>query len=163
MRNALLTTISLGFCTVLLASGCKQDETPPPNTGANPGQQGYGQPPGYQQQPAGGYQQQPAGSYQQQQPGAYPQQQQPGAYPQQQPSAYPQQQPGAAPTAAAQTGSPAPNAIATACRSDADCIGARCNLQAQKCQFPCGSNTDCQTGWACTMGACTPSLNTQPH
>ena len=158
MRYALFTTVSLGICTVLLASGCKKDDdTPPPNTAAYPQQQGYGQ------QPAGSYQQQPAGGYQQQQPGAYPQQQ-PGAYPQQQqPGAYPQQQPGAVPTAAAPTGSPTPNAIATACRSDADCIGARCNLQAQKCQFPCGSNTDCQTGWACTMGACTPNLNTQPH
>lgn len=164
MRNALLTTISLGICTVLLASGCKkEDDTPPPNTGAYPQQQGYGQPAGYQQQPAGGYQQQQQpGAYPQQQPGTYPQQQQPGAYPQQQPAGYPQQQPGAAATAAP-TGSPPPNAIATACRSDADCIGARCNLQAQKCQFPCGSNTDCQTGWACTMGACTPTFNTQAH
>jgi len=35
------TTISLGFCTLMLASGCKQDETPPAaNTGANPQQQG---------------------------------------------------------------------------------------------------------------------------
>ena len=154
MRYALLTTISLGFCTLLLASGCKKDdETPPPNTGANPQQQ-YGQP---------GYQQQPAGGYQQQQPAAYPQQQHPAAYPQQQPGAYPQQPAGQPTAAAPATGSPQPNAIATACRSDADCIGARCNLQAQKCQFPCGSNTDCQTGWACTMGACTPNLNAQPH
>ena len=153
MRQALLTTMSLGFCTLLLVPGCKkEDDQPPPNT-AYPQQQPYGQ--------AGGYQQQPAGGYQQQQPGAYPQQQ-PGAYPQQQPGAYPTAT--AQPTAAAPAGgSPPPSAIATACRSDADCIGARCNLQAQKCQFPCGSNTDCQTGWACTLGACAPNLNTQPH
>jgi hypothetical protein len=168
MRYALFTTVSLTICTVLLASGCKkEDETPPPNTGAYPQQQGYGQPGGYQQQQPGAYpqQQQPGAYPQQQQPGAYPQQQQPGAYPQQQqPGAYPQQQPGAAqPGAAAPGASPPPNAIATACRSDADCIGAKCNLQAQKCQFPCGSNNDCQTGWACTLGACAPNLNTQPR
>jgi hypothetical protein len=51
--------------------------------------------------------------------------------------------------------------LATPCKSDAECIGAKCNLQAQKCQFPCGSNNDCQTGWACMMGACAPSMNTQ--
>ena len=162
MRYALFTTMSLGLCALLLASGCKkEDDQPPPNTGAYPQQQGYGQPAGYQQQP-GGYQQQQPGAYPQQQPGAYPQQ--PGAYPQQ-PGAYPQQPGATAQPAPAATagGSPPPNALATACRSDADCIGARCNLQAQKCQFPCGSNTDCQTGWACTLGACAPNLNTQPH
>ena len=155
MRNSLLTILSLGILTTLLASGCKKDdETQPPNTAANyqqPGQPGY-------QQPQGGYQQQPQGGYQQQ-PGTY--QQQPGTYPPQPGTT----QPAGATTAqpAAATGSPTPNAIATACRSDADCIGARCNLQAQKCQFPCGSNTDCQTGWACTLGACAPNMNTQPH
>ena len=154
MRQALYTITTLGLCSLLLATGCKkEDETPPANSAV--------QPQGYQQQPAG-YQQQPAGY--QQQPGAYPQQQQqPGAYPQQQPAAYPQQTApaGAAPTAAA-AASPPPNALATPCKSDAECIGARCNLQAQKCQFPCGSNNDCQTGWACMMGACAPSMNTQP-
>jgi len=84
-------------------------------------------------------------------------QQQPGGYPQQ-PAQTPQQ--GTAPTGAP-AGSPTPNALATPCKSDAECIGAKCNLQAQKCQFPCGSNNDCQTGWACMMGACAPSLNTQ--
>jgi hypothetical protein len=144
MRYALFTTMSLGLCTLVLASGCKkEDDQPPPNTAAYPQQQPYQQ-----------------GGYQQQQPGAYPQQQ-PGAYPQQQPATYPQATPTAQPTAAG--ASPQPNALATACRSDADCIGARCNLQAQKCQFPCGSNNDCQTGWACTLGACAPNLNTQPH
>jgi len=152
MRQALLTILCLSLCTLMLASGCKSDETQPPNTAANA--QAYGQP-GYQQQPGG---------YQQQQPGAYPQQQQPGAYPQQQqPAAYPQQPAPGQATAAPATASPAPNALATPCKSDAECIGARCNLQAQKCQFPCGSNNDCQTGWTCTLGACAPNLNAQPH
>ena len=152
MRYSILTTLSLGILTVSLASGCKkEDETPPPNAANN-----YQQPsqPGYQQQPQGGYQQQ-QGGYQQQ--------------PQQQPNTY-QQQPGVTPQPAATTqqpaaaaGTPTPSAIATACRADADCIGARCNLQAQKCQFPCGSNNDCQTGWACTLGACAPNMNTQAH
>jgi len=150
MRQSLITTLGLGIITVVLASGCKkEDETPPPNTAQN------------YQQPQGGYQQQPQGGYQQQ-PGTY--QQQPGTY-QQQPTTNPQQPaaPQPAPTAAPAAASPAPSPIATACRSDADCIGARCNLQAQKCQFPCGSNNDCQTGWACTLGGCTPNMNTQPH
>jgi len=149
MRQSLITTLGLGIITVVLASGCKkEDETPPPNTAQN------------YQQPQGGYQQQPQGGYQQQ-PGTY--QQQPGTY-QQQPTTNPQPAaPQPAPTAAATAASPAPSPIATACRSDADCIGARCNLQAQKCQFPCGSNNDCQTGWACTLGGCTPNMNTQPH
>jgi hypothetical protein len=154
MQHTLFTTMSLGLCTLLLASGCqKQDDQPPPNTAAYPPQQGYGQPAGYQQQPAG----------YQQQPGSYQQQQQPGTTPQQQPGAYPQPAQTAQPAATAATGSPPPSPIATACKADADCIGARCNLQAQKCQFPCGSNTDCQTGWACTLGACMMTGNIQPH
>jgi len=153
MRQALYT-ITFSLCSILLATGCKKDdETQPANSAANVQQGGYQQQPGaYQQQP-GAYQQQPAqqqGGYQQQQPGAY--QQQPPAATQPAPAAQ------TAPTGA----SPAPNALATPCKSDAECIGARCNLQAQKCQFPCGSNTDCQTGWGCMMGACAPTMNTQP-
>jgi hypothetical protein len=150
MRYALLSVTSLSLCAALLASGCKkEDEQPPANTAGytQPGQPGYQQPGAYQQ--PGTYQQ--SGTYQQQPPGAY--QQPPGAYPQQ-PAATAQ------PVPAAPAASPQPNAIATACKSDAECIGAKCNLQAQKCQFPCGSNNDCQTGWMCAMGACVPSMNT---
>jgi len=146
MRQALYT-ITFSLCSILLATGCKKDdETQPANSAANM-QQG-----GYQQQP-GAYQQQPG-----QQQGGY-QQQQPGAYQQQPPAAT---QPAPAGQTAPASASPAPNALATPCKSDAECIGARCNLQAQKCQFPCGSNTDCQTGWGCMMGACAPTMNTQP-
>ncbi len=159
MRQALYTITTIGLCSLLLATGCKkEEETQQPNTAANM-QGGYQQQPGgYQQQP-GGYQQQPGGY--QQQPGGY--QQQPGGYPQQ-PGQTTQPPPATTPQAGTPTASPAPNALATPCKSDAECIGAKCNLQAQKCQFPCGSNNDCQTGWACMMGACAPSMNTQqPH
>jgi hypothetical protein len=159
MRQALYTITTIGLCSLLLATGCKkEEETQQPNTAANM-QGGYQQQPGgYQQQP-GGYQQQPGGY--QQQPGGY--QQQPGGY-QQQPAQTTQTPPATTPQTGAPAASPAPNALATPCKSDAECIGAKCNLQAQKCQFPCGSNNDCQTGWACMMGACAPSMNTQqPH
>lgn len=160
MRISLVKFTALGLCTLFLAAGCKkEDDQQAPNTAANAQQQPYGyqqQPGGYQQQPQnGGYQQQPGGYQQQPQNGGYQQQPQAGGY-QQQPAT-----PQTAPTAAA-AASPTPNALATPCKSDAECIGARCNLQAQKCQFPCGSNNDCQTGWACMMGACAPSMNTQP-
>lgn len=59
--------------------------------------------------------------------------------------------------------SPTPSPLATPCKSDPECIGAKCNLAAGKCQFPCGSNNDCQTGWACAlqMGqVCMPAPNT---
>jgi hypothetical protein len=156
MRQALFTIATFGLCSLLLATGCKkEDETQQPNTAANM-QGGYQQQPGgYQQQP-GGYQQQPGG-YQQQPQGGY-QQPPPGGYQQPPPNTTPQQ---GATAPAGGAASPPPNALATPCKSDAECIGAKCNLQAQKCQFPCGSNNDCQTGWACMMGACAPSMNTQ--
>jgi hypothetical protein len=93
-------------------------------------------------------QQYPQQQYPQQQ---YPQQQQPVA---QQPVA---QQPAAQPAAAA---SPAPSPLATPCSKDADCIGAKCNVAAGKCQFPCGSNNDCQPAWICNLQlgqVCMPS------
>lgn len=135
------------FCitsvSALMVMGCKKEEEQQP--AAYPQQQAYPQQAGYQQQPAG---------YPQQQPAAYPQQQ-PAAYPQQQPAAYPQQQPAA--QAAPQAASPQPMALATPCTKDGDCIGAKCNMQVQKCQFPCGSNADCQPNFACQMGACLPA------
>ncbi len=149
MTNAFVRMTVLAALPLLLLAGCKkEEETPPPAM-----QQNYQQQPGYQQQQPG-YQQQPQA---QQQPGY---QQQPQA---QQPQMQPQQ-PAAAPTAAA--ASPTPAAFALACKQDADCVGAKCNLQAQKCQVPCGSNNDCQAGWACMTtplgAACMPSGATTP-
>jgi hypothetical protein len=69
-------------------------------------------------------------------------------------------QPVAAQPAAA---SPTPSPLATVCKSDAECIGAKCNVAAGKCQFPCGSNNDCQAGWSCALqmgSVCMPAPNT---
>jgi hypothetical protein len=94
----------------------------------------------------------------------YPQQQ----YPQQQ-QQYPQQQP--APAAATPTGAATPAPAGTAggqmatpgplalpCQADSACGFARCNVQFQKCAFPCQSQIDCAQGNACnTMtGLCLP-------
>lgn len=103
-------------------------------------QQQYGQPAPYGQQ--GQYPQQqgyPQQGYPQQ---GYPQQGQP--YPQQQPGQYPQ----GAPTATTTAASP----LALPCQNDLICGAHKCNLQSQRCAFPCTANTDCAAGFAC-MGA----------
>ena len=87
--------------------------------------------PGYPQQP--GYDQQ-----------GYPQQQQQ------------QQQPAPAP---GQMATPGPTALA--CQNDSQCMTHRCNLQYQKCAFPCLSAADCIQGttWFVAGGpaaACLP-------
>ena len=124
----------LASLTIVVATACKKEEEAPPPTQAGMMQPGYQQPaaaqPTYATQPAAA---QPAAA-------------QPAAA---QPAA-----------AAAPAASPAPNALATVCKADAECIGAKCNVAAGKCQFPCGSNNDCQAGWACAlqMGAvCMPA------
>jgi hypothetical protein len=127
LRLALFASI-----TILAATACKKEEEQPPPNQAGMVQPGYQQP-GYQQ---------PA-------PAAQPGYQQPAAA---QP-AYAQPAPAAAPAAAPApaAASPTPSPIALACKSDAECIGAKCNVAAGKCQFPCGSNADCQPGWSCNM------------
>ncbi|MBX3227863.1 MAG: hypothetical protein KIT84_22910 [Labilithrix sp.] len=76
------------------------------------------------------------------------------------PSAYPAdyqqqgyQQPGYTPTAPAgstppgQMATPGPTALA--CSNDSQCMTHRCNLQHQKCAFPCVSDADCIQGTTC--------------
>jgi hypothetical protein len=144
MRDRLTSFAAIVTLTAIALTGCKkEDETQPANTA---GTQQYPQQQ-YQQQ-----QQQPVYQQQQQQP-VYQQQQQPVAT---QPAAA---QPAAAQPAAAAT-SPTPSALATVCKTDAECIGAKCNVAAGKCQFPCGSNADCQSGWSCNLQlgqVCMPS------
>lgn len=64
---------------------------------------------------------------------------------------------GAAPPAAAGTMA-TPGAFALPCTSDASCGLARCNVQFQKCAFPCAGPVDCAAGAACNAltGLCLP-------
>jgi hypothetical protein len=130
----LLGTVgALALCIVtVVACGKKEDETPQAVA------------------PQGQYGQQP-----------YPQQ----GYPQQQPGAYPQQPAqGGAP---ATTGAPAPaggqmatpGPLAFPCQNDSACGLARCNVQFQKCAFPCANSAvDCIQGSQCNTatGFCLP-------
>lgn len=69
-----------------------------------------------------------------------------------------------APVATVPGGAPAgtmatPGAFALPCTSDASCGLARCNVQFQKCAFPCAGPVDCAAGAICnTMtGLCLPA------
>jgi hypothetical protein len=120
---------------VAFSAACKKDEPPPvaPVPSAQPyGQPGYGQP----GQPGYGQPGQP-GYGQPAQPGYG----QPG-----------QPQPG-------QMSVPGPTALA--CQNDSQCMTHHCNLQYQKCAFPCQSDADCIQGTMCMVAlgpaaACVP-------
>jgi len=69
-----------------------------------------------------------------------------------------------APAAAAPTGAMAtPNAFALPCTSDASCGLGRCNVQFQKCAFPCAGPVDCAAGATCNTltGLCLPGAAPQ--
>jgi hypothetical protein len=68
--------------------------------------------------------------------------------------------PGAAPATGAMA---TPNAFALPCQNDASCGLAKCNVQFQKCAFPCQSAVDCAAGASCnTMtGLCLPGAAPQ--
>ncbi|EYF05942.1 hypothetical protein [Chondromyces apiculatus] len=136
-----LLALALGAAAVT-SMGCRGNEAEDPQSV----QQGnaYGQQ--YPQQPYGQqpYGQQPYG----QQPYGQPQTQQ---YPQQQYPTTP------APT---QTAPAAPaNPLALPCQNDGVCGTHKCNLQTQKCAFPCAvSATDCGAGFGCMGGVCLPGV-----
>jgi len=67
--------------------------------------------------------------------------------------------PGAAPAGAMAT----PNAFALPCTSDASCGLGRCNVQFQKCAFPCAGPVDCAAGATCNplTGLCLPGAAPQ--
>lgn len=142
MRTLLGTAGALALCIATVAAcGKKEDETPQPNVP----QGQYGQP-GYTD-PNAGYPQQ---GYPQQ---GYPQQ----GYPQQ---GYPQ---GTDPSQQPATGAPGqmatPGPLALPCQNDSGCGLAKCNVQFQKCAFPCAnSQLDCIQGAQCntTTGLCLP-------
>jgi hypothetical protein len=56
-----------------------------------------------------------------------------------------------------------PGPLALPCTSDASCGFARCNVQFQKCAFPCVGAVDCAAGASCnTMtGLCLPGVPAQ--
>jgi hypothetical protein len=75
------------------------------------------------------------------------------------PAAVPAAAPAAPAAAPAAGGTMAtPNAFALPCQNDQSCGFARCNLQFQKCAFPCATAVDCAAGATCnTMtGLCLP-------
>ena len=64
-----------------------------------------------------------------------------------------------APAAPAAGGAMAtPNAFALPCQNDQSCGFAKCNVQFQKCAFPCQSAVDCAAGASCNTvtGLCLP-------
>ncbi len=136
--------LAIAFVTVCAIAACaKKDETPAPVTGQQP----YA-PNGYATGAPAGY---PAGTA----PQGYA-----TAAPQGYATAAPQGYATAAPPATA----PAPGAMATPgplalpCQNDSSCGLAHCNVQFQKCAFPCASAADCIQGSSCnTMsGLCLP-------
>lgn len=99
---------------------------------------------------------------------AYPAQ--PAAYPQPAVTAaqpapvatIPQAAPAATTPAAAGTMA-TPNAFALPCQNDQACGFAKCNVQFQKCAFPCQSAVDCAAGASCNTvtGLCLPGAAPQ--
>jgi hypothetical protein len=71
---------------------------------------------------------------------------------------------GAAPPATAPAGVMAtPGPLALPCTNDSACGFARCNVQFQKCAFPCAGPVDCAAGAACNTvtGLCLPGAAPQ--
>jgi hypothetical protein len=66
--------------------------------------------------------------------------------------------PAAVPAAPAAGTMATPNAFALPCQNDQSCGFARCNVQFQKCAFPCASAVDCAAGATCNTvtGLCLP-------
>jgi hypothetical protein len=79
---------------------------------------------------------------------------QPTGYPTAQPTAYPTAQPTVAPTGG-QMATPGP--FAFTCQNDVPCGTHHCNMQYQKCAFPCQTAVDCLAPNSCVMGVCVPA------
>ena len=134
MRRASLPALSFLFLAstaAIVVVACGGND-PPPN---NPNQQ-YNQ----QQPPPGGYQQPPPGGYQQPPPQA----------------TYGQPPPATGPTAAPAGSMATPGPLALPCQNDGACGLHRCNVQFQKCAFPCQTPVDCAAGNNCVVGVCAP-------
>ena len=73
-----------------------------------------------------------------------------------QPTAYPQ--PTGAPTTPPAGGQMAvPGPFAFQCQNDVPCGTHHCNMQYQKCAFPCQTAVDCLAPNSCVMGVCVPA------
>lgn len=146
--NLICMTSTLALLVIACGASSATPTTPAPGTdpygayyappGCDPSQPGCvpAAPPGYAPAPAPGYA-----------PTAPP------GYAPTAPPAYPTAPP-AAPTAPMAV----PGPFALPCQSDSACLMARCNVQYQKCAFPCQTAADCAAGAGCnTMsGLCLP-------
>ena len=125
--------VFLASATALVVMACGGNDQPPPNAANQPPPQGtYQQPP-----PQGTWQQPPPQNTFQQPP----------------PSGVPT---GPAPTGAPQGQMATPGPLALPCQNDGACGLHRCNMQFQKCAFPCQTPVDCAQGNNCTVGVCVP-------
>ena len=137
-RFVSVAVVVTGF---VVFTGCgKKDENPQPVAptatspypAAGPGGQ-YQPPPGQYPPPAGGQPQYPPP-----------------------PGPAPGPTPGPAPGGATMA---TPSPIATPCQNDGPCLTHHCNLQYQKCAFPCqNSEVDCIAPNVCNAGVCAPKL-----
>jgi hypothetical protein len=128
MRTFALTTALVA--SFIIVSACKKDD-PPPTT---PTATATGYPPGYP--PPTGYP--PTGTY----PTA--------TQPVPQPTA-------PMPTAPSTATMSVPGPLAFPCQNDAACGLHHCNMQYQKCTFPCANaDVDCVPGNSCLGGLCVP-------
>ena len=141
-RFVSVAVVVTGF--IVIAACGKKDENPQPvaptATSPYPAQPGQPGQPG-QYPPAG------QGQYPQPAPGQ-PQYPPPG------PATAPPPGPGPAPATMA-----VPSPIATPCQNDGPCLTHHCNVQYQKCAFPCqNSEVDCIAPNVCNAGVCAPKL-----
>lgn len=136
MRMFALTT-ALVTSFIVVVAACKKDDPPPtaPTASAYPGY-----PPGYTAYPP---------------PGPGPQ---PTAYPTGPATAYPTgPAPVPAPTPATTATMAVPGPLAFPCQNDGACGLHHCNMQFQKCAFPCvNADVDCIQGNSCLGGICVP-------
>lgn len=146
-RRAGAVVFSAGFFLIVLAACTEGREA------QDPSQQPPYDPnnPYAQQQGQNAYGQQ--GAPYPQQGAQYPQQ---GAQYPQQGAQYPQQGGQYPPATAPATTAQPPSPLALPCQNDLVCGTHKCNLQTQRCAFPCSANPDCAAGFSC-FGAGSPT------
>ena len=141
--SALLGLVVFGVASM----ACKKEDASP--TATTPSATATGYPPGSYPPgtypPATGY---PATGYPPATATAYP----PA-------TGYPPATATATPPVAPQGTMAVPGPLALPCQNDSGCGLARCNVQYQKCAFPCvNAAVDCIAGAQCMAGACVPKM-----